>query len=199
MANQSHTIGITVFRCWTFCLRKNIFQIRRRYSLDPSLIRFHGTAFSLDMLHDNIPCRCHCAGGEWNVQILWFLFQPLLPAAAPRSQRRPEVFETLKRIEVRSERGDYVVCGNQGRAVDRSKIWSDVNQDDICTNLLGSRINDTVKCGDRTKRGRVMIQAARPTVRELILKLGQPKVTRDQIQAVPNALRMRRSNIASSF
>ena len=42
-----------------------------------------------------------------------------------------------------------------------------------------------------------MIQAARPTVREPILKLGQPKITRNQVQVALNALCMRRSNIAS--
>ena len=48
------------------------------------------------------------------MQAVWFLFQPLFPATTPRSQRRPKVFETLKRIEVRGQRGDYVVRSNQG-------------------------------------------------------------------------------------
>ncbi len=199
MANQPHPIGIEVFRCRTSCLRKNIFQIRSRYSLDPSLVRSNRTPFSLYMLHDNIPCWCHCAGGKWNVQVVWFLSPPLFPARTPRSQGRTKVFETLKRIEVGSQRGDYVVCGNQGRAVDRPKIWSYVNQNNIRTNLLGSRINNSIKRSGSTVRGRIIIQAAGPTVRELILKLGQPKITRNQVQAVLNALRMCRRNVASSF
>ncbi|MDW8478608.1 MAG: hypothetical protein RML12_00335 [Xanthomonadales bacterium] len=147
------------------------------------------------MLHDDIAHRMDAALRQIELRVR--VPRPQLrPARPPRAQGRPEVAQALQRKQVRAERNDDEIAGDQRRAVDRPEIRSHVDQDPVRAHLLRSLAHGAVKGGHDAERGLVAVVAPRPRIGQLVLEGGEREIADDEVQARTDALHIGRLHVA---